>query len=239
MSTRQQKTILITGANRGLGLGLARCYLDDGWQVIAVNRSHSAELEQIAGDQLKIHHCDLTSDEELQALKATLGQIPIDVLLNNAGRMINPSFGNEGKSVQGFGHFDRKLWRDLFDINLFTPMHLAELLASNVEYTENGRIVTISSMLGSMQMNDFGGIYAYRASKAGVNAIMKSMSIDLEKRGITAIALHPGWVQTDMGGSGADIDVQTSVTGMKKVIDGLTLADSGRFLSYNGQELPW
>ena len=94
-------------------------------------------------------------------------------------------------------------------------------------------------MLGSMEMNDSGGIYAYRASKAGVNAIMKSMSIDLKDRGITAIALHPGWVQTDMGGAGADIDIQTSVTGMKQVIDKLTLDDSGKFLSYNGRQMPW
>jgi len=237
MSASKQ-TVLITGANRGLGLGLTRAYIEDGWQVIALCRNSSAELDKLGGGQLEFHACDLTSDDELAAFKEAIGERSLDVLINNAGRMINPSFTG-GDSVQGFGHFDRQLWHELFDINLFTPMQLSELLASNVASSGNGRIITISSMLGSMEMNDSGGIYAYRASKAGVNAIMKSMSIDLKDRGITAIALHPGWVQTDMGGAGADIDIQTSVTGMKQVIDKLTLDDSGKFLSYNGRQMPW
>jgi len=141
--------------------------------------------------------------------------------------------------VQGFGFFNRPMWREVFDINLFTVMSLSELLIEHISRSERGRIVTISSMLGSMSMNTSGGLYAYRASKAGVNAIMKSMSIDLASRGIIAIAQHPGWVRTDMGGQGADIDVHTSVSGMKKVIDGLNLADSGKFLSYDGTEMPW
>ena len=237
MSSSEQ-TVLITGANRGLGLGLTRAYIEDGWQVIALCRSSSAELEELACGQLEFHACDLTSDSELAAFRDAIGERSLDVLINNAGRMINSSVTG-GDSVQGFGHFDRQLWRELFDINLFTPMQLSELLASNVASAKNGRIVTLSSMLGSMEMNDFGGIYAYRASKAGVNAIMKSMSIDLKDRGITAIALHPGWVQTDMGGAGADIDIQTSVNGMKQVIDRLTLDDSGKFLSFNGRQMPW
>ena len=127
----------------------------------------------------------------------------------------------------------------MFDINLFTPMHLCELLVDNVAQSNNGRMVTLSSMLGSMALNSTGGLYAYRASKAGVNAIMASMAIDLRDRGITAIAMHPGWVQTDMGGAGADLDVETSVNGMKKVIDGLSSEDSGKLLSWDGSEMPW
>lgn len=232
-------TVLITGANRGLGLGLARAFHEAGWRIIAVGRSDSAELDLLAGDRLEFHPCNLTGDSDLAALKSVLGDRIIDVLINNAGKMITSSFVKDGGSVQGFGHFKRDQWRELFDINLFTPMYLSELLADNIAQAKNGRIVTISSMLGSMEMNDMGGIYAYRASKAGVNAIMKSMSVDLKERGITAIAMHPGWVQTDMGGSGADIDVETSVSGMKRVIDDLSLADSGKFISYNGQEMPW
>lgn len=153
--------------------------------------------------------------------------------------MASQGFNPEGESNQGFGHFNRELWREVFDINLFTPMYLCELFADHVSRSNHGRMVTISSMLGSMAMNDSGGIYAYRASKAGVNAIMKSMSIDLKERGITAIALHPGWVRTEMGGPKADIDILTSVSGMKKVIDGLKPDDSGKFLAYDGSEMPW
>jgi NAD(P)-dependent dehydrogenase (short-subunit alcohol dehydrogenase family) len=232
-------TLLITGANRGLGLGLAREFLDDQWRVIAVVRSVSPELEGLAGDRLEIHHCPLTDDDRLNALAQSLSERTIDVLLNNAGRMMNAQFTTDGGGGQGFGTFDREVWRDVFDINLFTPMKLAELLLPQIRRSDHGRIVTISSMLGSMAMNTFGGIYAYRASKAGVNAIMKSMAVDLESQGITAIALHPGWVQTDMGGPGADLEIETSVTGMKRVIQDLRPEDSGKFLSWDGSEMPW
>lgn len=232
-------TVLITGANRGLGLGLARVYLDDGWKVIAVNRRSSAELDALQNDWLDIRLCDLTDDAQLGNIADTLAGQPLDVLIHNAGRMINASAGQTTGSVQGFGHFDRSSWRRVFDINVFTAMHLAELFAENLELAERGRIVILSSMLGSMTMNTHGGTYAYRASKAGVNAIVKSLSIDLAERGIIALAQHPGWVKTDMGGQGADIDIQTSVTGIKAVIDRLTPQDSGKFLSYDGSEMPW
>lgn len=232
-------TVLITGANRGLGLGLVHAYLDDDWDVIAVSRKLSAELNEIANPHLSVQQCDLTDDDALARLAATLGEEPLDVLINNAGRMARSGFVDSEHSTQSFGHFDRALWRDMFDINLFTPMCLAELLAGNLARANRGRLVTISSMLGSMELNTSGGIYAYRASKAGVNAIVKSMSIDLADRGIIAIAQHPGWVRTDMGGPGADIDIETSVNGMKAVIDGLTPADSGKLLSYDGSVMPW
>jgi NAD(P)-dependent dehydrogenase (short-subunit alcohol dehydrogenase family) len=235
----KSSTVLITGTNRGLGLGLVRAYLEDGWKVIAVNRSQSAELDELSSDHLTIMYCDLTDDDELARVADSLGENPLDVLINNAGRMARSGFVASDQSSQGFGHFDRALWHDMFNINLFTPMRLAELLAGNLARAERGRIVTISSMLGSMELNTFGGIYAYRASKAGVNAIMKSMSVDLADRGIIAIAQHPGWVRTDMGGPGADIEIETSVNGMKTVIDGLTPADSGKLLSYDGSVMPW
>ena len=224
--------ILITGANRGLGLGLARAFAADGWQVIAAVRRHSPELDALAPAGVEIHTLNLCSDDDLSALAASLGERPLDVLVNNAGRMARPRH-------QGFGEVDRALWHELFDINLFTPVRLAELLLPNLERAERGRIVTLSSMLGSMALNDHGGLYAYRASKAGVNAIMKSMAIDLEPHGIIAAALHPGWVRTDMGGAGADLDIETSVQGMKQVIEGLTPDQSGSLLAWNGNELPW
>jgi NAD(P)-dependent dehydrogenase (short-subunit alcohol dehydrogenase family) len=235
----KEPTVLITGANRGLGLGLARVYLDSDWKVIAVNRGSSPVLEKLIGGGLEIHLCDLTDDSQLADLAESLAGQTIDVLINNAGRMARSGFVASEDSVQGFGNFNRSMWHDVFDINVFTAMSMAELFVDNLARSERGRIITISSMLGSMELNTRGGLYAYRASKAGVNAIMKSMSFDLADRGIIAITQHPGWVRTDMGGSGADIDIQTSAIGIKQVIDSLTPEDSGKFFSYDGSEMPW
>lgn len=232
-------TMLITGANRGLGLGLAQTYLDAGWSVVAAGRSSSPELEALQVEGLEFHALDLTDDAQLDDLAGRLASRTIDVLINNAGRMAKDELERGKESVQGFGHFDRALWHQVFDINLFTPMALAERLAENLARAERGKIITLSSTLGSMALNRFGGLYAYRASKAGVNAIMKSMAIDLAERGIIAIAMHPGWVRTDMGGPDADIDIETSVRGMKRVIDALQAADSGKFFGWDGSELPW
>jgi NAD(P)-dependent dehydrogenase (short-subunit alcohol dehydrogenase family) len=232
-------TVLITGANRGLGLGLAKAYLEGGWEVIALLRQSSPELAELACAALDIHECMLTDDWELGTVADRLADRTIDVLINNAGRMAKAEDIPRADRLQGFGHFNRKLWRDVFDINLFTPMRLSELLVEQVSRAKRGRIVTLSSMLGSMALNDSGGLYAYRASKAGVNAIMKSMALDLADQGVIAIAMHPGWVRTDMGGSKATYDIETSVRGMKAVIDGLRPEDSGKFFSHNGSELPW
>ena len=232
-------TVLITGANRGLGLGLVNAYLADGWHVIAVVRQSSPRLESVETDSLEIRHCDLVDDDSLAALAHSLAGRSIDVLINNAGRMAQAPDSPVEHGTQGFGHFDRALWHEVFDINLFTPMRLSELLIAAVERAPRGRIVTLSSMLGSQALNDSGGLYAYRASKAGVNAIAKSMAVDLADRGVIAIAMHPGWVRTDMGGADAPLDIEASARGMKAVIDGLGPEDSGKFLGWDGSELPW
>ncbi len=233
-------TAMISGANRGLGLGLTRQYINDGWNVIAICRNVSVTLETLSRQgRLEFYQCDLTDDSALGELAGFLAERAIDVLVNNAGMMAKSGIVNGEEGVQGFGHFDRSLWHQVFDINLFTPMCMAELFAANLAAAQRGRIVTISSMLGSMQLNTHGGLYAYRASKAAVNAIVKSMSIDLADRGIIAVAMHPGWVRTDMGGENADLDIKSSVRGIKNVIDGLTASDSGKFLSYDGSEMPW
>ncbi len=232
-------TVLITGANRGLGLGLAKAYLEDGCDVVALVRQASPELTGLGCAALDIRECTLTDDWELGAVADSLADRTIDVLINNAGRMAKVEGLARADQLQGFGHFNRELWHDVFDINLFTPMRLAELLVEQVARAERGRIVTLSSMLGSMALNDSGGLYAYRASKAGVNAIMKSMAMDLAEQGVIAIAMHPGWVRTDMGGSKATFDIDTSVRGMQAVIERLSFEDSGKLLSHDGSELPW
>lgn len=233
-------TVLITGANRGLGLELTRQYLDRGWSVIGASRGSSPELDELSEQpRFEAYRLNLTDDVALSDFAAAIGERRIDVLLNNAGTMGRHSFAELGLKSGRFGSFDRSEWHGILDINLCTPMRLAELLVDQVAAGDRGRIITISSMLGSMGLNTVGGLYAYRASKAAVNAMMKSMAIDLAARGIIAIALHPGFVRTDMSGPMADIEAADSAAGMIRVIDDVTLEDSGKVLAWDGSELPW
>lgn len=231
---------IITGANRGLGFEFARQYLADGWQVIALVRSGSGPLDALAKSaSLTIIEADLTSDDSLAAAVARIEASKIDLLINCAGMMGNGSFAAEGMAYQAFGTFNRDEWSRVFDINVSTPMALTELLADKLAAAEHGCVVTLSSMLGSNELNNAGNLYAYRASKAAVNSIMKSMGINLARRGVIAVALHPGWVQTDMGGPNADLSATESITQVRQTIANLKPKDSGRFLRYDGEAMPY
>jgi NAD(P)-dependent dehydrogenase (short-subunit alcohol dehydrogenase family) len=237
-------TVLITGAGRGLGLGLAEQFAGQGWNVIgAVRTPAKAEaLKAIAAKtgRVRIEALDVTDEAAIAALKARLGNEPIDVLFNVAGIFGHHDFNADGIKAQSFGHSALAEWQDVFKTNLFAPMKLSEALIDNVAASARKTIVTLSSELGSIGgLAKGGGLYPYRISKAGVNMMMKAMAVDLAPRGIIAIPMHPGWVRTDMGGPNADIDVETSTSGMVKVVSNLTAADSGRYLAWNGSELPW
>ncbi len=230
---------VITGANRGLGLGLTKSYLEDGWRVVAMNRSSSAELDALESEYpLTILLTDLTDDAALARAVEQIDARTVDLLVNCAGTMGWKYFADVGFEYQLFGTFNRQEWLDVFNINVCTPQALTELLVDRLE-TAGGKVVTLSSMLGSNAMNTVGNIYAYRASKSAVNSIMKSAGVNLGRRGITAIALHPGWVRTDMGGPDADISVEESIAGMRRVIDGLSPEDGGRFYAFDGSEMPY
>lgn len=235
-------TVLVTGASRGLGLEFTRQYLHDGWHVLAACRSPTRRLEKLGddfGELLAVHRLDVADDGSIAALGKALQGRAIDVLLNNAGTMGNTDFAGGGLEDSAFGRSDADDWMHVFRVNVYAPMKLAETLVENVAASEQKKIVTLSSMLGSMGLNTIGGLYAYRASKAAVNAMMKSMAIDLAKRGIVAAPVHPGWARTDMGGPNADIDPVTSVSGVREVIAGLEAERAGRFWAYDGSELPW
>ena len=232
------KTVVITGTNRGLGLGFVTHYLEAGWKVIAINRHDSEALSALkANAALTCLRAELTDEGDLARVAGELGSTDIDLLIHNAGVMGDANFRREVMQKQSLADFAREEWRKVFEINVFTPVQLTALLAPRLK--DGATVVTLSSQMGSIEQNSFGGWYAYRASKAAVNGIMKSMSLELADRGIIAIAMHPGWVRTDMGGPDADIDTDTAIDGMTGVIAGLTLADSGRFLGYNGDELPY
>jgi NAD(P)-dependent dehydrogenase (short-subunit alcohol dehydrogenase family) len=241
-------TVLITGAGRGLGLELARQYLADGWQVIACARSpeNCPELRALApqankpGAQLEIVALDVTDHAAIDALAAKMQGRPIDVLLNCAGTMGAGSFAAQGIAFGKFGSSDFKDWEQTLRVNVIAPMKMAEAFVTNVAQSGQKKIVSLTSILGSISKNTIGGLYAYRASKAALNAVMRSMAIDLgRKYQIIAIPIHPGWVRTDMGGPRADIDAVTSVSGMRAVIAGLDASKAGRYWMYNGEELPW
>jgi len=228
-------TVLITGANRGSGLALARGYAAEGWRVHACCRhpDKAKELEALqaeAGDRLAIHRLDVTDGLKVANLSRELAEAAIDLLINNAG---------VGGPRTGFGETDYDSWQPVIGINTFAPLRMAERFVEQVARSERKLIVSVSSGMGSIAMNDAGGHYPYRASKAALNMVVKGLSADLAARGIIPVALSPGWVQTDMGGSGAELTPEESVAGMRAVIDGLTPADSGRFLNYQGEDRPW
>jgi NAD(P)-dependent dehydrogenase (short-subunit alcohol dehydrogenase family) len=231
------KTLLITGANRGIGLEFCKQYAADGWRVQACCRDpRKAEaLNRLAArypDLVQLHALDVTDHAQIGQLARTLADESIDLLINNAG--VYPA-----SDKRGFGQTDYAEWMDAFTINTMAPLKMAEAFVEQVARSRLRLIVTLTSQMGSIDDNGSGGSYLYRSSKAAANMVVKSLAVDLQGQGITAVALHPGWVQTDMGGPGAMIPVEQSVKDMRKVIAGLTPADTGRFFGYDGRVIPW
>ena len=229
------KTVFITGANRGIGLALSKVFLKDNWQVIATCRDIKCadELNQLKADYklLHVYELDITDYQQMAVLSSTLHDLKIDVLLNNAGL-----YGPKG---YGFGNCDVDAWRDVFEANVIAPTKLAEAFVSQVLNSKLKIIAALSSRVGSHTENTKGGGYIYRSSKAALNSVVKSLSNDLLPQGIKTVALHPGWVQTEMGGPNALISAQESAIGLKQVIESLTEEQSGGFYSYKGEQIPW
>lgn len=231
-----QKSVLVTGANRGLGLEFCRQYAAAGWRVFAACRApaNAAGLLALAGQYagISIHTLDVADFAQADALAAELAGEGIDLLLNNAG-----VFGDTGG--RGFGNLDYAAWEHTLRINVMAPMKLAEAFVPHLQRGQGRLIATVSSLMGSLADNTSGGSILYRSSKAGVNAAMKSLAIDLQPRGIGVLILHPGWVKTDMGGPNALIEVEESIAGMRRVLDEFTPQQSGGFVRYDGQTAPW
>lgn len=230
-------SILITGANRGLGLEFSRQYAAAGWRVIAACREPSAADDLVAlakqYPNIRIEALNVADFTQVDALAARLADESLDVLLNNAG-----VYGD--KPGQGFGHLDYQAWSETLAVNTLAPVKMAEAFLPNLERGEKKLIATVSSLMGSMADNTSGGSVLYRSSKAGLNAAMKSLAIDLRPRAVGVLILHPGWVKTDMGGQNALIDAQTSVSGMRQRIEAFSLEQSGSFVRFDdGRVMPW
>ena len=219
---------LITGANRGLGLEFTRQYLRDGWRVIGCCRNPDAagELATAGAEVMKL---DVTQAADVTAASKRLAGTSIDLVVCNAG-VTGPRTPVLSPVTQA--EFDQ-----VMRTNVLGPMWISAALAEHVR--SGGKIAYLSSRMGSIGAMSNAGSALYRASKAALNAVVKAVALELASRGATAIALHPGWVKTDMGGAGADIDAETSVAGMRAVIEGAGPRVSGHFLDYAGKEIPW
>ena len=229
-------SVLVTGANRGLGLEFARQYAADGWEVHAACREpgEARELRELSagsGGRVRVVGLDVTDSASVRAAAMQLADTPIDLLINNAG--VGSPRG------QRIGELDYAAWQRVLDVNTLGPMRVTEAFLENLERGVQKKVVTLTSGMGSIGDNSSGGSYAYRSSKAAVNMVVKSLSIDLRPRGIICIVMNPGWVRTDMGGSGGTLAPAESIAAMRKVIAGLKPADSGKFLNYTGKAYAW
>lgn len=229
----QTYQVLITGANRGIGLEFVRQYAEAGWKVIACCR----DLKQATGLQelvaiypdIQAYALDVADFAAIDALALALKDVKIDVLINNAGVYPNSDLQ----------HADPEQWLHAFKVNSMAPFKMATAFLPNLAAGQLRKLVTLSSKMGSLDDNTSGGSYIYRTSKVAANMVMKSLAIDLKPYGIAAAALHPGWVQTEMGGPDALIDTRTSVSGLRQVIQSLNQANSGQFIAYDGKVINW
>lgn len=229
------RTVCITGANRGLGLGFTRDFLRRGWTVAATCRTPGEavelrELQEEYGELLLIVQCDVTSGESVREMaRVVAGRIPaLDILVNNAGVL------PDDDSIE---IVQEDVLLSTFNINVAGPVRITQALLPLVRLGREKKIIHISTEMGSIGSNKRGGAYSYRISKAALNMLMKNLSLELYSEGIVSMALHPGWAQTDMGGVNATVPVELSIRGMMELIGNATLQESGRVFDYTGREL--
>ena len=230
------QSILITGCNRGLGLEWVRLYAQQGWQVFATcrNPNKANELHSIAKkyNNVIIYQLDVTNHNETVALAKELSVYAIDILINNAGVYLD-------KNNSSIGSLDYKSWEETFRVNTLGPIRVSEAFLQHITASEKRLIVNISSHMGSIADIQTTGSYYYRSSKAALNAAMKSLSIELRSKNIGVLLLHPGWVQTDLGGKNATLTTKQSVLSMHDVIEQFSIEKTGKFIRYDGFPMPW
>ena len=222
-------TVLITGANRGLGLELARQLDSQGYTVIGTARKpeRATELNELG---VRVEQLDVTDRQSVADLAIALDGVPIDLLINNAGFF--------DRSNRTLDEVDFEVMARTLEVNALGPLRVTRALLPSLARAKGRTIVNISSQMGSIG-NNRGSYYSYRASKAALNQLMVTLAHELEDDGYTCVVMHPGWVRTDMGGKNATLSPEESVRGLIQVIGGLTTGDNGRFLDYSGDELPW
>ena len=228
-------TVVITGANRGIGLELAKQYAAAGDRVYAFCRSPGSaeklnEAAAASGGKLSVHAMDVGDAASIAAGAAAVGDAPVDILINNAGIL--------GGAVQKLDEIDFDAWIDAFKVMTIGPFRVVQAFLKNLRAAPNAKIMTVTSQLAASTW-PFGGTYAYSSAKAGVNKVMQTMALDLKGENIAVSMIHPGWVKTDMGGPGADITAEESAAGIRSVIASLGAGDTGKFYKWNGDIHPW
>jgi NAD(P)-dependent dehydrogenase (short-subunit alcohol dehydrogenase family) len=228
-------TVLITGANRGIGLEMVRIYAGQGDRVIACCRNPEGadELNRLAGEgDVRVQKVSVGEAESVAAMAADLEGTVIDVVINNAG-MNGPAYENQTVS-----NMDFEGWAEAFNINTMAPVRVMQVLDDNLKLADNPKVVTITSQMGALDL-DMTVAYAYCTSKAALNKFMRMAAIEKAKQGIAVCVIHPGWVRTDMGGQGADISPQESARGIIDVIGGLNADNTGSFWTWDGKTHAW
>jgi NAD(P)-dependent dehydrogenase (short-subunit alcohol dehydrogenase family) len=228
------RTVLITGANRGLGLEFARQYHAAGWKVIATAREpeEATDLKAL-GEGVRIVPLDVTRPDSVSALATSLDKQPVDLLINNAGQGVGLEPRRSLADVK-IDEFER-----VMQVNALGPVRVTQALLPNLRIGKGKMIVGITSGLGSIAGNDQGGWYGYRESKAALDMFIRNLAAELKGEGFICIAMNPGWVKTDMGGPNAPLTPEESISGVRKVLERLKPEDTGKFWSYDGTHLPW
>lgn len=230
-------SVLVTGSNRGLGLEWVRQYSKAGWRVYATCRfpEQADELQALASqsDYMTIHRLDVTRDDQLSEIVKDLAGESIDILVNNAG-VYHEQWGKDP-----LGKINYDDWQHTFAVNTLGPMRVSEAFIENIARSKKRLIVAITSHMGSIADIASGNDYAYRSSKAALNAAMKGLSFEAATRNVGVLILHPGWVRTRMGGESAPLTTQQSVEGMRKPVENFNLSESGSFFRYDGTPIPW
>lgn len=229
-------TTVITGANRGIGLAFCKQYLKKGYQVYACCRQPESAQELLT---LKHHHRDLlhtmpldvTNEAMRVSLSHSIGDQPVDILINNAGIY--------GPVALSFTDVSEKDWLENFRVNTIAPLLLTQCLINNILASQEKKIILMTSKMGSIGDNSSGAGYIYRSSKAALNAVGKSLAHDLSEKGVSVALVHPGWVKTDMGGDNAMITPEESVKGVIRYIETLNKNSSGQFINYDSSPIPW
>jgi len=236
-------TTLITGANRGLGLEFARQYREAGWRVEACCRTSTDAgaldaLAELGG--VTVHRMDVTDQAQIDTVARALRGTPIDILFNNAGIADGYGIGvAEGKDDPDLAHYDHDQWLELLNVNVVSQGRVTGAFAPHVAASDKKMIAMMTSGLGSVGNTWQGGRYAYRTSKAALNMLARSVAAWLEPRGVTVIAIAPGWARTGLGGPNAPNSVEHAVAGVRRVLDGLTIAETGSYWNFDGTRLPW
>lgn len=222
-------TVLVVGASRGIGLEFARQYSEEGARVIATHRAPAAAapLRALGAKPVAL---DVLDEQAVADFADQLAGEKIDVLILSAG-----VYGPRSSAIATPGGLD---FDSVMQTNVRAPMQLIAMLAPNL-VAARGKLAVLSSRMGSVSLMTSTAGWLYRASKAALNSALKSASLELGPQGVVCVAFHPGWVRTDMGGAGADIDASTSVTGMRRVLATANDSSNGKFLNYNGEQLSW